>query len=512
MGKKTKKSSPLTTTPKENFKKLSMTKRNELNSYVNSLLKLGFIQTINVTEQWNQYVEIVSLLERIKMIESEISVINKKNFRRNTALDEFTKFIEDNGGKINDVKITDFPGYDLGLEALKDFKENEMFITIPDKLVFSFDKAAENVQYAAKMVSLIASMPNISLAFFLMIERLNPNSFWKPYLDVLPERYSTVMYFTPTELNELKGSSALAPALNQIKNIARQYAVLYQIYQQLGEDPKNEIGKLLKERFTYDLYCWAVSTVMTRQNLIPITSPTTDNLTKDDNPITKPALIPFWDMANHTNGHLTTSYNIESHQVESLTLNECKKGEQIFIYYGNRNNTDLLVHNGFVFPNNKNESIMIRLSLSSADKLFTERNNLLEKLDIKASEYLVGILPGPTFISEKLLGFARVFNMTKEQLDRWVESDRAGDLLHIDCAIETECESKAWNFIQNRLSLLLKMSPTTLDEDKELLEQSYSGAKGVKINRHKQMLIQFRVIEKTLLTEALEFAKGRVKC
>lgn len=274
MGKKTKKGGSSAAVSKENVKKLSMTKRNELNGYVNSLMKLGFIQTINGAEQWNQYVEIYSLLERIKTIENEISVIKKSSRRGGTALEDFTKFILDNGAKIDGVEITEFPGYDLGLLALKDFAENEMFVTIPDKLVFSFDKAADTVQYAAKMVSLIASMPNISLAFFLMIERLNPESFWKPYLDVLPERYSTVMYLTPTELNELKGkdcafykvkvhkfsffystgSSALSPALNQIKNIARQYAVLYQIYQQLGEDPKNEIGKLLKERFTYDLY------------------------------------------------------------------------------------------------------------------------------------------------------------------------------------------------------------------------------------------------------------------
>lgn len=206
MGKKTKRGVSSTALTKENSKKLSLTKRNELNGYVNSLLKLGFIQTINAVEQWNQFIEIYSLLERIKTIENEISVVRKTN-RRGSALEDFTKFIVENGAQIDGVEITEFPGYDLGLLALKDYKENDMFVTIPNKLVFSFDKAAENVQYAAKMVSLIASMPNISLAFFLMIERLNPDSFWKPYLDVLPERYATVMYLTPTELNELKGKN-----------------------------------------------------------------------------------------------------------------------------------------------------------------------------------------------------------------------------------------------------------------------------------------------------------------
>lgn len=82
---------------------------------------------------------------------------------------------------------------------------------------------------------------------------------------------------------------------------------------------------------------------MTRQNLIPIVTSAIDG---DNVPITKPALIPFWDMANHANGHITTTYNLEQRQVESLAMSNFKKGEQIFIYYGNRNNTDLLVHNG----------------------------------------------------------------------------------------------------------------------------------------------------------------------
>lgn len=206
MGKKPKKTT--NTNAKENVKKLSMTKRNELNGLVNSLLKLGFIQTINAAEQWNQYLEIHALLERIRNFESEITVM-KKSTKRTSAIEEFNSFMKENGANTEGAKITEFPGYDLGLEATKDFEENEIFITIPDKLVFSFDKADESIQFAAKMVSLLANMPNISLAFFLMIERLNPNSFWKPYLDVLPDRYSTVLYFTPTELQELKGNNSI---------------------------------------------------------------------------------------------------------------------------------------------------------------------------------------------------------------------------------------------------------------------------------------------------------------
>ena len=52
-------------------------------------------------------------------------------------------------------------------------------------------------------------MPNVALAFHILNELYDPNSFWKPYLDALPSSYDTVVYFTPRELEELNGSPVL---------------------------------------------------------------------------------------------------------------------------------------------------------------------------------------------------------------------------------------------------------------------------------------------------------------
>lgn len=110
------------------------------------------------------------------------------------------------------------------------------------------------------------------------------------------------------------------------------------------------------------IYSWAVSTVMTRQNAIPSernnnnsVEPGAQDATqgnenndeiKEDSTDT-PALIPFWDLANHSDGVVTTLYNIADGQIEGATMNDIKKDEQIFIHYGNRNNANLLVHNGY---------------------------------------------------------------------------------------------------------------------------------------------------------------------
>lgn len=83
---------------------------------------------------------------------------------------------------------------------------------------------------------------------------------------------------------------------------------------------------------------------MTRENLIPkLPSEITDE-SKDRKTIA--SLIPFWDMANHKNGVVTSFFDVGTNQLESSALSDFSAGEQIFIYYGDRPNADLMVHNG----------------------------------------------------------------------------------------------------------------------------------------------------------------------
>lgn len=96
---------------------------------------------------------------------------------------------------------------------------------------------------------------------------------------------------------------------------------------------------------------------MTRQNSIP---------SEDGNSFVN-ALIPLWDMCNHMNGNvsskkkskfsllssyilpvfqISTDYNPSLQRSECLAVKDFKAGEQLFIFYGIRNNADLFIHNG----------------------------------------------------------------------------------------------------------------------------------------------------------------------
>lgn len=60
------------------------------------------------------------------------------------------------------------------------------------------------------------------------------------------------------------------------------------------------------------------------------------------------ALVPFWDMANHTEGEITTCYNPINRNVESRAISDLAVGDQILIHYSDRPNFDFLNHNGYV--------------------------------------------------------------------------------------------------------------------------------------------------------------------
>ncbi len=94
---------------------------------------------------------------------------------------------------------------------------------------------------------------------------------------------------------------------------------------------------------------------MSRQNEIPEKADGSNNV---------PALIPLWDLCNHTEGHMSTFYNLEEGTCDCYALGDTPTGEEFLIFYGSRANYDLLIHQGFVYMKNKSDALQIRLGES----------------------------------------------------------------------------------------------------------------------------------------------------
>ncbi|CAH0559894.1 unnamed protein product [Brassicogethes aeneus] len=457
----------------------------EIQENVDKLLRISTIpQQGNVVNALKNQKEISAIVEQVKKLEiNKDSKSSADNRASGATIENFTKWVKENGAQFNGCTITEFKGYDLGIKVNTDIPQSTLVLAIPRKVMLTVERASDSIlKNLIKNDQILKNMPNVALAIYLLLEKFTDNSFWKPYLDILPKSYTTVLYFTIEELEELKGSPTLEIALRQIKSIARQYAYFHKLFS-TSDDP---VCQIMQEKFTYNQYCWAVSTVMTRQNTIPAVN--SDQMIN--------ALIPLWDLCNHTNGTISTDFNPQLDQCECLALRDFKKNEQLFIFYGARSNADLFIHNGFVFDDNEHDGYWIKLGIGRTDPLQEKRLEVLRKLSINGSADFV-IKKGARPVDGKLLAFLRVFNMNQEQLDHWLESDKTADLEYIECALDTVLEKKSWTYLQDRLKLLMASYKTTLEEDLKLIKTD--------ITDNRKLAVKMRISEKIILKETVEY-------
>ncbi|XP_015113456.1 actin-histidine N-methyltransferase [Diachasma alloeum] len=467
-------------------KTIPQIKRKEINRHCERLFRLCSDPTYT-TRLWENYLDISSILEKINRLEE---IKTTTTTPRASATKQFVEWLQSYGAKIEGVSIAEFAGFDLGIRAEKDYHANELVLEIPRKVIFSIETAAPELS-SIMGDPIIQNMPQVALAVALLVEKHKNSSKWKPYLRMLPGSYNTVLYMSTSDMVELKGSPTLEAAVKHCRNIARQYSYFNQMFQTSGTS--NDISQILKDVFSYEEYRWAVSTVMTRQNIIP---------SKNSGEMIH-ALIPMWDMCNHEEGVITTDFNINSDMCECYVKREFKHEEQIFINYGPRTNSDFFVHSGFVYSDNRNDGFKLRLGISKSDPLFQDRMKLLEKLQFSTTNVSFILNNSGEPVSDELLAFLRVFSMRKFELEHWLESAKVLDLKHRDCALDTVVETNVRKFLLTRLKLLMANYPTTLEEDLKILNTTMSPIR--------KMAVKLRVSEKKILIQAIEYVEQWMK-
>lgn len=232
-------------------KSLSVKKRNEVTHLVDKLLRISTVPSGQLMPKMVKLQEEIDhIINKINNLELDIDLPAGKR-AGGAALDKFLNWMSENGAKFDSITVEDFSGYELGLKIDKDVSQGSLVISVPRKLMITTENAQNSVfGTLLEKDTMLKNMPNVSLAMFLLIEKFTPDSFWKPYIDILPSTYSTVLYFTKDELVEFKESPTYTLALNLIKSIVRQYAYLNKLIQ-TSDHPA---AQLLKNVFTYQQY------------------------------------------------------------------------------------------------------------------------------------------------------------------------------------------------------------------------------------------------------------------
>lgn len=102
------------------------------------------------------------------------------------------------------------------------------------------------------------------LSTFILREKHNRNSFWKPYLDLLPDHYHSMPIFFPeSDLSWLEGSPFLFQVTDKKNDLKRDYDAIVQVASEMTE-------------YTFEEFCWARMSASSRIFGIVINNTKTD--------------------------------------------------------------------------------------------------------------------------------------------------------------------------------------------------------------------------------------------
>jgi len=260
----------------------------------------------------------------------------------------------------------------------------------------------------------------------------------------------------PIPILLLRPSPVFEEAMKLRKNVARQYGYFHQMLL----NRRNGFEKLnfTAAEFLFDDYCWAICTVMTRQNPIP----RSESAAAGTFII---SLIPLWDMANHKSGSITTDYDESLKKGICYAMDDCRIDDQVFICYGKRNNGDFFLHNGFVCTDHPTDSIKLRLGFSKSDKLQERRSLIWERSGAEFGsvphfqrlEFLIS--KNVPHFQDELMWFLQLFLADEKKVEQLeTELRNGGNPFTAENFVEKE---KCLNYLKNRLQLLLRVYETS---------------------------------------------------
>ncbi|KAJ1370581.1 hypothetical protein KIN20_032336 [Parelaphostrongylus tenuis] len=427
--------------------------------------------THNIVDLWKEHQQIRKTLEEISAKQAQLGDTDRRLLKPRSPEDLacFLKWADSVGIKRYGVTVSECHEVSgLGLLAEENISEKHCCLTVPRHAIISTDLAKKSsLKILFERDSIVRNMANVGLALFICAQRVESDSKWTSYLNVLPNVYTTPLFYTEEELQYLKPSPVFEEALLFYRTVARQF--IYYLLLIKRNDFHDRASRSQRARtqppllystpftvvnFTFSLYRWSVGTVTTRINLIP------SETTRDDGAVEMvPALIPVLDMANHEIVLGTedlgeaVSFSTENDCAEVLATKDILAGEWVSMFYGRRSCAEHLLHNGFVpSDNNPFDSYKLKISLGRSDKMFKEKQKLFVEMGFSESSnvYMHDVTLGPHPFHPSMEHFARVYVADNPE-----------------AASDPATLRKAVNFLRDRFAILERAYGTMAEEGKE---------------------------------------------
>lgn len=248
------------------------------------------------------------------------------------------RWLDRGGASVSRLGIEPSADAGRGIRALEAIAEDEVVLEVPLRLILTTGVARASEigrRIAASGIALRSS--HTWLACLLLQERSAADSFWRPYLDTLPESFPRLpIFFSPEELALLEGSAALGRIRERKSGLAAEHRNLCRHVP--GFD-----------RFRLDDFVWARLAVLTRVFGIEVHGGKTDGL------------VPMADMLNHRRPR-ETSWGFDDGRGAFVirALRDFAPGDPVHDSYGRKCNARFFVNYGFCLEDNPDNEAVIR--------------------------------------------------------------------------------------------------------------------------------------------------------
>ncbi|KAG1345377.1 hypothetical protein G6F62_004178 [Rhizopus arrhizus] len=195
-----------------------------------------------------------------------------------------------------------------------------------------------------------------------MYEIEKPDSFWKPYFDVLPREFTTPMFWNQEDLKELEGTDIISKIgkkeseelfHSELEPIIKKYPNLFD-----------------EQKHTIELFHICGSLIMAysfndelqkapKENNKEEEEEEEDEEEEEEEEEGLISMVPMADMLNHKTGFNNARLFHEPDSLQMRAIKDIKEGEQIYNTYGDLCNADLLRKYGFV--DEKNDFDLVEL-------------------------------------------------------------------------------------------------------------------------------------------------------
>lgn len=375
----------------------------------------------------------------------------------NGVLQEMKEWFTEHGGSLHqvDVAIID-EAEGCGLVAQEPVKAGQLVLRVPISLCVHVEAVHLSVLrdvVAAEPQLLAEEAQDELLALVLMAERrAGRDSFWWPYLKVMPGEYDTPLYWGEEERRYLAGTNVGLLTVIMERRIAQDWK---ENHAGLVQKYPDVLGGL-----TLQDYIWALSTIWSRA--VGVERGVGHRYLR--------CLAPALDMCNH---HPSAAMGLEDllkYEAETDSLcfrpaTPVTQGQQCHLLYGPYSNAKLLYSYGFVAAQNPHRGVdyWVKVPSTAFDAAWKTEELLAHDLTREQTYDFNGTLLG-NGVTTALMATVRMIHLTPEEY-KDVEKVFRGEIVSL------RNEQASFNGLATFLEKKVSSYPTTVEEDLRALEK-----------------------------------------